>query len=270
MPSDAPHDRTGSSTPAVAPVFGARPVVGTETDDQPYYRTGEWLRAKHQQTHFDSGRRFERWALDLVPVAPEWLILDAGCGWGRFTWALIDDFGVPPEQIIGCDLSAGMLRTAAEEAQRRGERVAFHVCGLDTLPLETAAVDLAIAAHVLYFLHDLHRGVRELARVVKPDGFALVTTNSDAITPLVLDLHHRAVAALDIPTAPEAPSPFSMENGRPYLASAFRSVEMHAFQDTTTFPDVHTFVDFYSTLGAYRILLEDQAVPRSGIACWMK
>jgi ubiquinone/menaquinone biosynthesis C-methylase UbiE len=231
------------------------------TTSQGYYRTGELLRAKHQQTIFDSGRRFERWALDLVPVAPEWRVLDAGCGWGRFTWPLIEDYGVPPEQIMCCDLSEGMLRTAAEEAQRRNQHINFRVCTLDALPFETAAVDLAIAAHVLYFLNDIHRGARELARVVKSDGCALVTTNSDAINPLVIDLHHQALAALDIPSALEAPSPFSMENGRPSLASAFRSVETYLFEDSTTFPDVHTFVALYATLGTYRTLMEDQAIP---------
>jgi ubiquinone/menaquinone biosynthesis C-methylase UbiE len=259
MMTKVPDDRVGPKTQAAE--AAAHRVACRETNNQGYYRTGEFLRAKHQQTTFDSGRRFERWALDLVPVAPEWRILDAGCGWGRFTWPLIEDFGVLPEQIMCCDLSEGMLRTAAEEAQRRGKRVEFRVCGLEALPLQTAVVDLAIAAHVLYFLNDIHRGAHELARVVKDDGWALVTTNSDAINPLVIDLHNQALAALDVPVAPEAPSPFSLENGRPYLASAFRSVETHSFEDRTTYPDVQTFVDLYATLGAYRTLMDDQAVP---------
>lgn len=259
--AEIPDDPASTPTQAAPPEAGIHLVACTETDDQRYYRTGEFLRAKHQHTLFDSGRRFERWALDLVPVAPEWRILDAGCGWGRFTWSLIDDDGVPAEQIACCDRSEGMLRTAEVEARQRGQPVRFRVGDIEALPLPAQAVDLAIAGHVLYHLNDIQRGVRELARVITDDGWVLVTTNSDAIHPLVIDLHYRALAALDIPFIPEAPSRFSMENGRAFLERAFRVVETHVFADSITYPDVPTFVKGYTTIGRYRELLEDEAVP---------
>jgi ubiquinone/menaquinone biosynthesis C-methylase UbiE len=261
MRDDIPDGQNVTSSPAVAPVFGPRPLICSETGDQRYYRTGEWLRAKHQQTHFDTGRRFEHWALGLVHIAREWRVLDAGCGWGRFTWSLVDDFGVPPAQIVCCDLSQGMLGTAQEEAQRRRQRVAFRVGDIEALPVKSRTIDLAIAGHVLYHLNDIPRGVRELARVIRDDGWVLVTTNSDAISPLVIDLHYRALAALDIPYVPEAPSRFSLENGHAFLERAFRVVETHHFSDSITYPDVSTFVRAYTTIGRYRELIEDAAVP---------
>ncbi|MGH2616682.1 MAG: class I SAM-dependent methyltransferase [Thermomicrobiales bacterium] len=246
---------------ATSPKSDANLVACSETDTHGYYRTGHWLRAKHQQTGYDSGRRFERWALELVPIAPGWRILDAGCGWGRFTWSLIDDALVPAEHIVCCDLSEGMLRTAEEEARRRQQRVEFRVRNIEALPLRARSVDLAIAGHVLYHLGDIDRGVRELARVIKDDGWVLVTTNSDAIDPLVIDLHERALAALDIAFLPEAPSRFSMENGLDYLTRSFNIVETHHFTDNITFPDVQSFVDLYTTIGHFRAVMEDQAVP---------
>jgi hypothetical protein len=71
MTADIPDDPARTSTQAASPEAGTHLVGGTEIDDQGYYRTGEYLRANLQHTHFDSNRRFERWALDLVPGAPE-------------------------------------------------------------------------------------------------------------------------------------------------------------------------------------------------------
>ena len=261
MTADILADQASTPTESGSPEAGVHKVACIETEDQRYYRTGEFLRAKQQQTHVDSGRRFERWALDLVPVAPEWRILDAGCGWGRFTWSLIDDDGVPPTHIICCDRSEGMLRTAEAEAQRRGQWVTFRAGDIETLPLADQVVDLAIAGHVLYHVGDIDRGACELARVITDDGWVLVTTNSDAIHPLVIDLHYRALAALDIPFVPEAPSRFSLENGGVSLKRAFRVVERRDFIDSITYPDVPTFVQGYATIGRYRELLEDEAVP---------
>ena len=154
-----------------------------------YYRTGDLLRAKHRLARTDSGRQFHEWALSLVPLSPAWQILDAGCGWGRFTWSLVDRSGVPAGQITCADLFDGMLLTMRRAAARRGCRVRLCRASIDALPFRAQAFDFAIAAHVLYHVPDIARGARELARVLRPGGTLLATTNDDDVNVLVLDLH---------------------------------------------------------------------------------
>ena len=70
-----------------------------------YYAQGTLLREKQQQAMLVS-HDFPRWALSLVPISTGIKILDAGCGWGRFTWRLIEDHGVakkpPPGACRSC------------------------------------------------------------------------------------------------------------------------------------------------------------------------
>ncbi|HEV8633349.1 MAG TPA: class I SAM-dependent methyltransferase [Chloroflexota bacterium] len=233
-----------------------------EPNPASYYRTGEFLRAKHRLDRNDSGRRFHEWALDLVSPAPGWRVLDAGCGWGRFTWALVEGFGVPAERITCVDLSDGMLLTAREEAEARGAPIRLCQASIEALPFRERVFDLAVAAHVLYHLRDITRGVRELAGVLRPDGCLLATTNSDrAARVLVLELHRRALEELGIPFEREERSPFSIETGRPPLEAAFGRVEEHYFRDTTTHPDARTFAEGYRTMGRYRLVVEDASIP---------
>jgi ubiquinone/menaquinone biosynthesis C-methylase UbiE len=217
--------------------------------------------------HFDSGRDFATWALALVPIGPNDRILDAGCGWGRFTWVLADEGRARPGDLVGVDCSAGMIATAREEARRRQAGVCFGVADVEALPFTSGTFALAIAAHMLYDVPNLERGIREFARVLRPDGCLLATTNSEAINPLVLDLHDRALRALGIAGEPEEPSHFSLENGAAALRAAFARVTTHVFEDTTTWPDPDTFVADYVTLGRYRAVVEDRRITRARREC---
>jgi ubiquinone/menaquinone biosynthesis C-methylase UbiE len=217
-----------------------------------HYRDGSFLRAKHQR----AGRAFPRWALGLAPLTASARILDAGCGWGRFTWSLIDDYSIAPGNLVCADLSAGMLGSAREEAARRSCSLRLCAADVASLPFRSGWFDGAMANHMLYHLPDLDAGVRELARVLKPGGWLLATTNSDSVRVLLIELHQRALERLGVPFAPEGPSPFSLENGAAALGAWFRRVERFDFATEGRFASVDDFVQTYLTLGRYRGILD--------------
>jgi ubiquinone/menaquinone biosynthesis C-methylase UbiE len=225
-----------------------------------YYATGRHLKAKHALTRTDSGRDFVTWALEHTPIEPKQMVLDAGCGWGRFTWPLLEQVHIQPENLLVCDASAGMLDTFREEATRRGWAVEPFVAELQALPLSSASLDGVVAAHVLYLLPDVNAGIRELARVLRPSGWLLATTNSDAIEPTILELHHRALEVLAI--RPEfGPSVFSMENGSELLGKAFQRVDSFLFEDQLTYDGVKEFMSVYKSTGRYVNLMTRADLP---------
>lgn len=95
---------------------------------QPYYTTDEHLRAKHARIRNQSGRTIERWTLHLVPNDPTARILDAGCGWGRFSWPLLETYHLSAANLVCADASIGMVQSAAQEGEKRGYHPHFVNC----------------------------------------------------------------------------------------------------------------------------------------------
>ncbi len=252
-----------ASTPAPSEPVRSNHALPSPLALFPYYENGDQLKQKHLRSNMASGRRFESWALDLLPLSSEESVLDAGCGWGRFAWPLLEKYGMASDRITCCDSSFGMLHSAAQEAVRRGHRPQFTAADIRYLPFPTGYFDGAMANHVLYHLSDIRDGIRDLARVVKKEGWLLATTNSDEVSVPVLEYHYAALDELEIDYSRESRSPFSMENGRQHLECAFANVRTFYFDDETLYHSADEFLAGYSTIGRYRNLLARADVSRA-------
>ena len=120
------------------------------------------------------GRSLERYFREHpVPVADGAQILDAGCGTGLLTLALLRALS-RPAQITSIDLSASSLlkaRQAVEQELRRGlpHRVRFLQANLLSLPFADETFDFIATSGALEYV-SLRDGLGELARVLKPGG----------------------------------------------------------------------------------------------------
>jgi SAM-dependent methyltransferase len=227
---------------------------------QPYYATGEYLRAKHALIRNQSGRTIETWALQLVPIELTTRILDAGCGWGRFSWPLLESHRIPAANLVCADVSLGMVQSAGQEAAKRGHHPHVVNCGIEALPFPAQQFDGAMANFVLYDVHPLDQGVRELARILKPEGWLLVAAHG-VIKVLVLDLHFQALDRLGIPYEREESNPFDLDNGAAILGNSFGQIERHEFVDEQIYPSAEAFTQSYLTIGGYRSLIARADIP---------
>jgi ubiquinone/menaquinone biosynthesis C-methylase UbiE len=220
-----------------------------------YYSQAQHLREKHLL----EGDTFVRWVLDHITDWESATILDAGGAWGRFIWSLLDNYHVYAENIVLTDLSHGMLQTANDEAHNRNISIKTTVCNIESLPFESNQFDVVMANKVLYHLQDMDKGIQELARVLKPDGTLLATTNSGKIKAMIIAFHYQALDALSIPYEPEPPSTFSMENGGAMLSKQFRKVETYYYEAETLIDSAAEVRATYETIGRYRNLLNRDA-----------
>lgn len=94
-------------------------------------------------------------------------VLDAGCGTGRALPALRDAVGAGGT-VLGADLTPEMLEAAA----RAGRDAAGTLLLADAsrLPLRDGCLDAVFAAGLISHLPGQEAGLRELARVVRPEG----------------------------------------------------------------------------------------------------
>lgn len=104
-------------------------------------------------------------AIAELHLAPDAVVLDAGCGTGRVIPLLRDGTG-PAAVVVGIDPVPEML-AAAQARRRAGSLVQGDVL---SLPLGDASLDAVLASGLLPHLPDVTAALGELGRVVRPGG----------------------------------------------------------------------------------------------------
>ena len=109
-----------------------------------------------------------------LPVSRGAKILDAGCGTGLLTLALLRSLHFPVS-ITSLDLSATSItaaRKAVEESPGRTRDVSFAEGNLLSLPFSDSSLDLVVTSGALEYV-PLAEGMTELSRVIAPGGHLL-------------------------------------------------------------------------------------------------
>lgn len=109
-----------------------------------------------------------------LPVSRGARILDAGCGTGLLTLALLRALHFPVS-ITSLDLSATSIsaaRKAVEDSPGRTRDVTFAEGNLLSLPFADNSLDLVVTSGALEYV-PLAEGMTELSRVIAPGGHLL-------------------------------------------------------------------------------------------------
>jgi SAM-dependent methyltransferase len=117
------------------------------------------------------GRSWAAWSRALGLLLPPLTVADLGCGDGYLAleasrWA---------SQVIAVDRSTVVLdRARALAARRRVANVVWKRGDLEALPIDDAAVDVALLSQALHHAAEPARAVAEAARITVPGGRVLV------------------------------------------------------------------------------------------------
>lgn len=109
-------------------------------------------------------------AADRAGVSPGDSVLDVCCGTGDLSFELAGRVA-PGGHVIGSDFSEPMLDLAREKAETRGsESVRFEWADALNLPYGDGRFDAVTVGFGVRNFADRERGLREMARVLKPGG----------------------------------------------------------------------------------------------------
>lgn len=117
--------------------------------------------------HYVPGRSWKGVAEMLLKLMPPMVIADLGAGEGTLSQLLAQR----AQRVIAVDSSEKMVAYGAESAQRNGiTNLEYRLGDLEEVPIEDAAVDLALLSQSLHHARHPERAVSEAWRILKAGG----------------------------------------------------------------------------------------------------
>jgi ubiquinone/menaquinone biosynthesis C-methylase UbiE len=118
----------------------------------------------------------DRWVSlvqEVFPRAGSGLLIDLGCGTGRFTAPLAERLGV---SVIGVDPSQKMLQEAAHHIC--SPHIAYREGSAEAIPLGVSVAALIFMSNAIHHVASLDQALREMRRVLQPQGIVFVRNYS--------------------------------------------------------------------------------------------
>ncbi len=117
--------------------------------------------------------RWRKFAAEWLPASAQ-IVIDVGTGTGDFAFAASDK--CKGATIIGVDLSEQMLKLARKKATNmsKGRQCQWLLADGLSLPFSDEIADAVVSAFVIRNFEDLTEGLKEIHRVLKQGGVALI------------------------------------------------------------------------------------------------
>jgi ubiquinone/menaquinone biosynthesis C-methylase UbiE len=158
------------------------------------------------------------------------LVIDLGCGTGRFSELLAAHFGV---QVIGIDPSQKMINQAHRKPASGG--VSYRQGPAEAMPLLDGCADLVFISNAYHHFSDPSAAARECHRVLRQGGYACIRNGTRET-----DFPQRHYfPGLDLLITSELPSRGDIE--AVFLAARFDRV-VHRVVTQVTAPDWSSFI----------------------------
>ena len=181
------------------------------------------------------------WLFRQMPLKPGMKVLELGCGNGAL-W-LENLSHIPSEiSILLSDSSEGMVREVQHKLSE-DQRFSFQTIEMDHIPYPDQSFDLVISNHVLFYSNDLDQTLREIRRVLKPEGTFAASTygakHMKEITQMVQEFNPEIRLA-----AENLYDQFGLENGEAILKPYFGSVISRRYEDSIEISEADPLISY--------------------------
>jgi len=117
-------------------------------------------------------------------------VLDVACGTGVVTRLAAEQVG-PNGSVVGLDINPAML-AVARPIPSPGAAIEWHEASAESLPLVDGSFDVVLSSLGLQFVSDRSSALREMRRVLAPDGRLAIATVGP--TPPIFAILEQALA----------------------------------------------------------------------------
>jgi ubiquinone/menaquinone biosynthesis C-methylase UbiE len=120
--------------------------------------------------------RYGRRTIERLKLPNGASVLDVCCGSGASAIPAAQAVG-PGGSVIGVDLAENLLKLARTKANRLGLwNIHFQSGDLTALPFADRSFDAVVCVFGIFFVPDMEAALRELKRVLRPNGRLAITT----------------------------------------------------------------------------------------------
>lgn len=154
-------------------------------------------------------RRYMSVFLKRCPSPFRGEVLEVGAGRGYTTRRILEAY--PQVELTAVDADARATTSFEDLRSDYGQRLKVREADIKQLPFDRASFDIVIAAHVLHYVDDVPRAIREMLRVVRPGGLIGVTGDNQKYVVGPLKRLWRAASRVDRPVLEKV---FSDEGGK--------------------------------------------------------
>ena len=165
-------------------------------------------------------------------------LLEIGCGSGEL-WKN-NTLNLRNREFFLSDSSEGMV---SEVRKKYGSAFNCIVADCEKIPFKDAYFDCVIANHVLFYLQNLHQGITEICRVLKPDGVLYCSTYGSNHMKEITALVQAFDSKITLSQA-NLYEVFGLENGKDILNPYFSSVEVSYYPDELIVYEAQPLVDY--------------------------
>lgn len=181
-------------------------------------------------------RQYAEEAVKLAGIRPGHEVLDVAAGPGAATFAAV----AAGATVTATDFSPEMIRRLRENLRRQGlDHVTAEVMDGQALDLPEDRFDAAVSLFGVIFFPDRAAGFRELHRVLKPGGRAVVAgwSTPDKVGMVSIFGDAARAAIPDLPRPAEPPPIYSLQDPERFRAE----LEAAGFRDVRIVPVVKTW-----------------------------
>ncbi|MED1092057.1 class I SAM-dependent methyltransferase [Bacillus paramycoides] len=122
--------------------------------------------------------RLTNWALQKIRIREDAIILDIGCGGGKTIHTL--SRLTPHGKIYGIDYSNQAVENSKKANMKdvKAAKVIIHQASVSSIPYHPDFFDLITAFQTHYFWPDVEHDIKEVFRVLKPNGSFLLVAET--------------------------------------------------------------------------------------------
>lgn len=186
---------------------------------------------------------FGNWIISNYEIENGATVLELGCGTGSM-WKNYMDLISKCEEIILTDFSKGMLESAKSNLENNN-KITFKAVDIQDILYEDGTFDIVIANMMLYHVPDIHKGLSEVRRVLKPHGkFYCATFGENGIITYVADL------LKEFNVSSEMNKVFTLQNGKDMLKQYFNNVKRLEYEDSLKVTVIDDLIDYVYSLSS--------------------